>query len=60
MTTRLSAFANTYVNVFTWGHPQVAEGQKLTVNGTFDAVKHVGHYTFRNEIDADKGSMGQV
>ena|SRR5437899_13108840 len=45
------------VNVFTWGHPQVAEGKRLTVNGTFEAVKHVGRYTFRNEIDTDEGSL---
>jgi hypothetical protein len=45
------------VNVFTWGHPVVEEGHKLTVNGTFAAVKHVGRYTFRNEIDADDASL---
>jgi hypothetical protein len=45
------------VNVFTWGHLQVAEGQKITVNGTFEAVKHGGRYTFHNEIDADEGSL---
>jgi hypothetical protein len=45
------------VNVFTWGHPQIAEGHKLTVNGIFEAVKHVGRYTFHNEIDADEGSL---
>jgi hypothetical protein len=43
------------VNVFTWGHPNVAEGKQLTVNGTFEEVKHVGRYTFRNEIEADEG-----
>ena len=45
----------TCVNVFTWGHPNVAEGKQLTVNGTFEEVKHVGRYTFRNEIEADEG-----
>ena len=45
------------VNVFTWGYPQVAEGKRLTVNGTFEAVKHVSRYTFHNEIDADEGSL---
>jgi len=45
------------VNVFTWGHPHVREGQRLTVNGTFEAVKHVGRYTFHDEIDADEGSL---
>jgi hypothetical protein len=45
------------VNVFTWGHPLVADGKRLTVSGTFAAVKHVGRYTFHNEIDADEGSL---
>jgi hypothetical protein len=45
------------VKVFAWGHPQINEGQKLTVHGTFDAVKHVGRYTFYNELDADEGSL---
>jgi hypothetical protein len=31
--------------------------KRLTVNGTFAAVKHVGRYTFCNEIDADQGSL---
>jgi hypothetical protein len=45
------------VKVFTWGHPQVKEGQRLEVKGTFQAIKRVGGYTFRNEIEADKGSL---
>jgi hypothetical protein len=45
------------VNVFTWGHPHLDDGQRLKVNGTFEAVKHVGRYTFHNEIDADEGSL---
>ena len=47
----------TCLNVFTWGHPNVAEGKHISVNGTFDEVKQVGRYTFRNEIDADEGSL---
>jgi CMP-2-keto-3-deoxyoctulosonic acid synthetase len=45
------------LHVFTFGRPPIAEGQKITVNGTFSAVKHVGSYTFRNEIEADEGSL---
>ena len=45
------------VKVFVWGHPQIGEGQRLEVKGTFQAVKRVGQYTFRNEIEADKGSL---
>jgi hypothetical protein len=45
------------LKVFTWGHPQIREGQRLEIKGTFQAVKRVGQYTFRNEIEADKGSL---
>jgi hypothetical protein len=45
------------VNVFTFGHPHVGEGQRLTVNGTFQTVKNVGRYSFRNEIEADEGYL---
>ncbi len=45
------------LRVFTFGHPEVSDGEKLTVHGIFAAVKHVGRHTFRNEIDADEGSL---
>jgi hypothetical protein len=45
------------VHVFTWGHPSITEGQPITVRGTFAAVKHVGQYEFKNEIDAEDGSL---
>ena len=45
------------VKVFAWGHPQIREGQRLEVKGTFQAVKRVGQYNFRNEIEADEGSL---
>jgi hypothetical protein len=45
------------VNMFTWGHPNVAEGKLLLVQGTFTEVKRVGRYTFLNEIEADEGSL---
>ena len=45
------------VRVFTWGHPAVSEGQKLTVHGTFEVTKRVGVYTFHNEIETDEGSL---
>jgi hypothetical protein len=44
------------IHVFEWGCPSIGEGQALTVHGTFSAVKHVGRYTFYNEIEADDGS----
>jgi hypothetical protein len=39
------------VHVFTFGHPPLRYGERATVAGTFSAVKHVGRYTFYNEID---------
>jgi hypothetical protein len=54
---RLSAFAKgSCVNVSTSGHPQFEEDKRLTANGRFEAVNHVGRYTLRGEIDADEGS----
>jgi hypothetical protein len=45
------------VSVFAWGHPGLAAGQHSIVRGEYDAVKHVGRYTFYNEINADEGSL---
>jgi exonuclease VII large subunit len=45
------------VEVFTFGQPALSEGDKITIRGTFTAVKHVGQYTFYNEIQADDGSL---
>ena len=45
------------IHVFAFGSPNISDGQKITVHGTFAAVKHVGGYTFYNEIDADDGSL---
>ena len=45
------------VRVFAWGHPSITEGQHLAVHGTFSVVKHVGPYTFHNEIEADDNSL---
>jgi CMP-2-keto-3-deoxyoctulosonic acid synthetase len=52
-----SICADSCIRVFTFGRPKITEGQKLTVTGTFSAVKHVGSYTFRNEIAADGDSL---
>jgi hypothetical protein len=45
------------IHVFAFGSPTLHDGQQLTVHGTYYAVKHQGSYTFRNEIDADDGSL---
>ena len=40
------------VKVFTFGTPAIKEGQRVEVRGVFQRVKHVGQYTFHDEIDA--------
>jgi len=45
------------IHVYSYGHPKIANGQTLTVNGTFFADKHVGNADFKNELDADDGSL---
>ena len=45
------------IHVFAFGAPSIKDGQTITVRGTFAAVKQTGGYTFRNEIDADDGSL---
>lgn len=39
------------VHVFTFGQPAIRDGESVSVTGTFAAVKHVGPYTFHDEID---------
>lgn len=45
------------IHVFAFGSPNISGGQTITVHGTYEAVKHVGSFTFYNEIDADDGSL---
>ena len=47
----------TCVHVYSYGHPKIANGQTLTVNGRFFADKKVGSLDFKNELDADEGSL---
>lgn len=42
------------IKVFTFGHPHIKEGGKVTVEGVFKKEKKVGGYTFYNEIEAKK------
>jgi hypothetical protein len=44
--------ASRCVHVFEWGTASLAEGESLTVHGTFSVEKHVGRYTFYNEVEA--------
>ena len=45
------------IHVYSYGHPKIANGQTLTVNGRFFADKKVGTLDFKNELDADEGSL---
>ena len=47
----------TCVHVYSHGHPKIADGQAVTVHGTFFADKHMGTLEFKNELDADDGSL---
>lgn len=40
------------VRVFMWGKLDLQAGQQVTVIGTFNKEKKVGHYLFTNEIEA--------
>ena len=62
---RVSARGNAYttfrlqdrsaqVSVFVWKHAGLGNGAKVRVTGTFQREKHVGRYTFYNEIQADR------
>jgi hypothetical protein len=45
------------IHVYSYGHPKLTNGQTVTVNGKFFADKHVGSLDFKNELDADEGSL---
>lgn len=40
------------IKVYTRGHPDIREGNTVTVKGIFNRVRRVGKYTFYNEIEA--------
>ena len=40
------------VNVFAYGVPEVKDGDRVQVEGTFLKVKRVGPYTYQNQVDA--------
>jgi putative ubiquitin-RnfH superfamily antitoxin RatB of RatAB toxin-antitoxin module len=39
------------ITVYSRGHPGIHNGDRVEVIGLFQQVKHVGQYTFYNEID---------
>jgi hypothetical protein len=42
------------VDIFTWGHPTLSNGENVRVDGVFETEHHQGHYTFYNEVQATK------
>jgi hypothetical protein len=42
------------VNIFTWGHPTLTNGDHVRVDGVFETEHHQGRYTFYNEVEATK------
>src|SRR5262249_30927645 len=44
--------AGAVITVFTWGHPGTRDANRVEVTGIFQRVRHVGRYTFYNEIEA--------
>ena len=40
------------LTVFSYGTPEVKNGNRVQVEGTFLKVKRVGKYTFQNQVDA--------
>jgi hypothetical protein len=44
------------VNVFAVGHPHITEGERITVNGQFEADTSFGPFVLHDEILEDKTS----
>ncbi len=40
------------LTVFSYGTPEVKDGSRIQVEGTFLKIKRVGKYTFQNQVDA--------
>ena len=42
------------VTVFSYGTPELREGQRVQIEGIFLKVKRVGKHTFQNQVDATR------
>jgi hypothetical protein len=40
------------LNIFSWGHPSLSNGDHVRVEGIFETEHHQGQYTFYNEVEA--------
>lgn len=48
------------VRVFSFGKPQVKNGDKVVVRGVYYKVRTVGHYVFEHEIDVTDGYVSRM
>lgn len=48
------------LTVYTFGHPDIEEGDEVIVVGRFFKEKKVGDNTFKNEIDASPREGGKI
>ena len=49
--------SNSVLNVFSFGTLSLKKNDSVVVAGRYQKVKHVGSYSFYNEIDASEGSI---
>jgi hypothetical protein len=49
--------SNGVLNVFSFGTLSVKKNDSVVVTGRYQKIKHVGSFTFYNEIDASEGSV---
>ncbi len=49
-----------FISVYSFGTLSINGGDMVRVIGTYQKVKKVGRYTFRNEIDASHGSVEKL
>jgi hypothetical protein len=42
------------IEVFTWGHPKLSDGDHVRVDGVFETVHHQDQMVFYNQVEATK------
>ena len=52
-----SVCSNGCVRVYAPGNPKIANGQSVTVSGTFSSVDRINGYVYYNQIDSDAMSV---
>jgi hypothetical protein len=51
-TFKLQDASGSTLTIFIWGHPALANGERVRVDGVFETEHHAGQYTFYNEVEA--------